>query len=159
MSRLLSKPARRFGVIVNYSSAMFFAIIFCLGEYEQWSAPLALVAILTVFSLAISSYLTLFRTGLWRLTHTRVEKLDEREIQLTHTSLRHSYAIFTGVSLALIAFMVLSVRFSIITLTHRGHYSFGLIVLILLQYLVQTLPASIIAWTEKEVCTTDTAPA
>ena len=59
--------------------------------------------------------------------------------------------IFTGFSLSLIAFMVLSVRFSFITLTHRGHYSFGLIVLILLQYLVHTLPASIIAWTEKEV--------
>jgi hypothetical protein len=151
MSNPLSKTARRFGVIVNYSGAVLFAMIFCLGEYTHWSVPLALVAILTVFSLAISSYLTLIRTGLWRLTHTSAEKLDEREIQVTHTSLRHSYMIFTGFSLALIAFMVLSVRFSFVTLTHRGHYSFGLIVLILLQYLVHTLPASIIAWTEKEV--------
>jgi hypothetical protein len=151
MSKLLSKPARRFGVIVNYSSAILFAMVFCFGEYAHWSAPLALVAVLAVFSVAISSYLTLIRAGLWRLTHTSVEKLDEREIQVTHTSLRHSYTIFTGFSLALIAFMVLSVRFSFITLTHRGHYSFGLIVLILLQYLVHTLPASIIAWTEKEV--------
>jgi hypothetical protein len=151
MSRLLSKPARRFGVIANYAGAILFATIFCFGEYTHWNVPLALVAILAVFALVTSSYLTLIRTGLWRLTHTSVEKLDEREIQVTHTSLRHSYVIFTGFSLALIAFMVLSVRFSFITLTHRGHYSFGLVVLILLQFLIHTLPASIIAWTEKEV--------
>jgi len=139
------------GVIVNYSSAALFIAIFLVGEYTVWNTVLVVLAVLTLLSIAISFYLTLVRTNLRRLTQANAAQLDEREIQLTHDSLRRSYAIFTGVSLAIIAFMLISVRFSFLTLTHRGNYSFGLIALIGLQYLVQTLPASIIAWTEKEV--------
>jgi len=151
MNRMLSKPARRFGVIVNYLSVLLLAVLFCWGEYTHWSVPLAVVAILAVVCVAVSFYCTLITTDLWRLTHTNAQDLDEREIQVTHTSLRHSYMIFSSVCLAIIAFMIVSVRFSFFTLTHRGHYSFGLIVLICLQYLVQTLPASILAWREKKV--------
>lgn len=151
MSKMMSLSARRSGVIVNYASAIFLAATFCLGEYTYWTGPLVLVALLALATVASSCYVTLIRTELWRLSHTRFDKLDEREAQVTHMSLRHSYTIFTGLCLTLIAFMVLSVRFSVFTLTWRGHYSFGLATLIFLQYLVQTLPASILAWTEKEV--------
>ncbi len=91
------------------------------------------------------------RTKLWRLAHSNIENLDEREIQVTHNSLRHSYSIVSIISLIVIAFITLSVPFSFFTLTHRGHYSFGLIVLIMLNYVTHKLPASIIAWSEKEV--------
>jgi hypothetical protein len=141
--------------MVHYSAAILFSVIFCIGEYGQWNVPLGVVAGLALSSLAISFYWTLIRTGLLRLTRASAKKLDEREIQITHRSLRHSYAIFSVFSLALIGCMVISVRFSWFNLTHRGHYSFGLIVLIFLQYLVQTLPASIIAWTEERVVLRD----
>jgi len=70
---------------------------------------------------------------------------------LTHESFRHSYFVFSLISLAFIAFMVLTVRFSFFTLTHRGHYSSGLAIIVCLNYLVNVLPASIIAWKEGEV--------
>jgi hypothetical protein len=36
-------------------------------------------------------------------------------------------------------------------LTHQGHYSFGLMILMFLNYVLSVLPASIIAWTEQRV--------
>jgi hypothetical protein len=78
--------------------------------------------------------------------HTKFELLDEREINLTHESLRRSYQIFTIFSLLLFAALFFLVRFSVDLLTFRGHFSLGLLLMILVPYLVHTLPASIIAF-------------
>ncbi len=151
MSRILSKSKRRFLVVFNYSGVSAFIVLFLLGEYTRWNAALTITAILS-FILVVISFIFLFVwTGLWRLAHTKTENLDEREIQITHQSLRHSYTLFSLISLIILFFIVLSVRFSFFTLTPRGHYSFGLIILMLLNYLVSTLPAAVIAWTEPEV--------
>jgi hypothetical protein len=147
----LTLARRRAGVVIHYLCLLLFAITFCLGEYWRWNTYVVLIAVAFLIQMALSFHFTLIRTGFWRLTHTGIEMLDEREIQLTHSAMRRSYAIFSALSLAIIVFMTLSVRFSFFTLTHRGHYSFGLIVVICLLYLIQTLPGSIIAWKERSI--------
>lgn len=151
MGSILSKSARRFGVIANYLSLLLFATIFCIGEYGHWNPLFVGILILALFVIAASLYGTLIKTDIWRLTHTEFGKLDEREVEITHTALRYSYALITAFSLLMITIMTFSVRFSIVTLTHRGHYSFGLVVMITVMYLIETLPAAIIAWTEERV--------
>ncbi len=151
MNRAISRSARRMGVIVNFASLVIFIIIFLIGEYGDWNALLGVLAIVAAVIIIASFYYLYIRTNLWRLVHRRVDELDEREIQVTHNSLRHSYTIVSIISLVVIVFITLSVRFSFFTLTHRGHYSFGLIALIALNYVIHTLPASILAWSEREM--------
>jgi ABC-type Fe3+ transport system permease subunit len=153
MNHLLSKSKRRFLVVFNFSSVIVFIALVLFGEYTSWDVVLTVAAILSFILIVLSFVFLYIRTGLWKLTHTKTESLDEREIQLTHQSLRQSYKIFSLISLVILFFIVISVRYSFFTLTHRGHYSFGLIILMFLNYLVNTLPAAVIAWTEPEVRT------
>ena len=89
------------------------------------------------------SFITLYiKTKIWKLVHTKIEKLDEREIQLTHESLRYSYSIFTVVSLLVLL---------IFALTIKDYDSLLMIICIGLLYLAHTLPAAIIAWKQKDV--------
>ena len=139
------------GIAINYGCAAAFAVIFCMGEYGVWNAAFVGIEILALAGIVYSFRYVYIKTGIWKLTHAHADQLDEREIQVTHESYRGSFNIFTGVSLLLVTFMVFSVRFSFVILTHRGHYSFGLIVLIMLNYLAHTLPSSRIAWKQPVV--------
>ena len=66
-----------------------------LGRYPLQLLPIFLDLSSTFIPLHI-------RTGLWRLVHAKVEKLDEREIQQNLESLRYSYVIFAISSLLII---------------------------------------------------------
>lgn len=76
---------------------------------------------------------------------------SSRTARRSGVTINYAGLALAAVSLVLVTAMTLSVRFSLFTLTHRGHYSFGLMALILLNYLVHVLPASIIAWRERLV--------
>ena len=86
------------------------------------------------------------KTGLWKLTHTKTDSLDERQLQITHNALSQSYSWFTVICL-------------VIMLVHAVFYRLvpGLNLVITvplvgsLIYLAHTLPGSILAWTETEV--------
>ena len=151
MSRNLSISKRRIWVILNYASVLVFIVLVLLGEYTRWVVALSVVVVLLFVFIVVSFVFLFIRTGLWKLTHAKTENLDEREIQITHQSIRHSYTIFSLTSLVILFFIFLSVRYSFFTLTAEGHFSFGLMMLTLLNYLVNTLPAAVIAWTEPEV--------
>lgn len=151
MSRNLSISKRRIWVILNYTSVLVFIVLILLGEYTRWVFGLSVVAALSFVLIVVSFVFLFIRTGLWKLTHAKTENLDEREIQITHQSIRHSYTIFSTISLVILFFIFLSVRYSFFTLTPEGHYSFGLMILMFLNYLINTLPAAVIAWTEPEV--------
>lgn len=151
MSRVFSRSNRRAWVIFNYLSLMLFLIVFLLGEYIYWNLWITLSTIIFFVLLVISFIRLYIRTNLWKMTHTKAEDLDEREMQVILQATQNSYALLSIISLVILLFIVLSVRFSFFTLTHRGHYSFGLIILMALNYLFNIMPASIIAWSEKEV--------
>jgi hypothetical protein len=137
---------RRAGVAANYIGLAVAATVFAIGEYTAWNPVLAVALAASLLTLVATFWLLYVRTGLWTLTHARTEKLDERELQLAHESFRSSYSIFAAISLSLMLLMTVGVRFSFLALTPRGHYSFGLMAMIVLNYLLNVLPASILAW-------------
>lgn len=63
-------------------------------------------------------------------------------------SYRRSYLIFAVASLLLFFFVVLPLRYNLIILTHRGHFSLGLALVVFLDFMATMLPPSIIAWNE-----------
>ena len=151
MTREFSKKFRRFGVVLNYAVSVIFVILFCIGEYGHWMAWLAISAVLLILFLPVSHFHVYVKTGIWKMARSKSADLDERQITIVHDAYRSAYNIFTVICLILLLFIVLTVRYSFFTLTHRGHYSFGLIILMFLNYLLNTLPASIVAWREPTI--------
>jgi len=138
----MSKPSRRLAVITNYGCILLFLVFFSIGKYNGWS--LLVVAGATVALIAaLLTFLRLhLRTHFWKLVHTTVDKLDERQVQTTHQSLRCSYRIFTVVSLL----VLMSVA-----LLAGEHDSTLVLIIVSLLYLAHTLPSSVMAWTKKEI--------
>ncbi|NQV18553.1 MAG: hypothetical protein HQ534_08425 [Armatimonadetes bacterium] len=79
-------------------------------------------------------------SNLWKLTHTDYKKLDERERQLVFKATTYSYSIFTIICLVIIYIFNL-VGLAIIDVVMAA----------CLLYIAHILPASIIAWNEKQV--------
>ena len=145
-----SQTFRQVGVIVNYLSLVFLIMMFYLAE-KDGVVTAHLVGIAVSFMITvITFYIVHKKTGLWRLTHRKIEQLDEREILLTHNALRYSYAIFS--ILILCSIFILSIPGFIKSFveldTFRASMRIGFMVLM---YLAHTLPASIIAWKERAV--------
>lgn len=127
---------------------ILFFTFFLIAEYGQWNPFLVIATLLSGAGTWISLQVSLRSTGVWKLCKSKAENLDEREMTVVLNSFRRSYLIFGVVSLVLVLFIVMSVRFSWITLTQRGHFSFGLAIVMFLDFLVAILPSSIVAWTE-----------
>lgn len=142
MKSEISKPKRRIAVIINYGCILLFLVLFYIGKYYGWTIPIIIGVVVTAVAGLISFIILHVRTSLWKLVHAKVDKLDERQIQLTLESLRYSYGIFTVISLlVLMCIALLAGRLD----------STLILVFASLLYLAHTLPSSIIAWTEKEV--------
>ena len=130
---------RRIGVIVTFISLLSAVSIFEYGTNEQWNIILQITGIISFIVFIVSLILTFFKTGLWRFTHKPLKKLDEREIALTSKSLRYAYGFFTVIVLLLL------LSFSII------ERPLNIVLVVSLILFAHMLPASIIAWTEKQV--------
>lgn len=142
MATEMSKPTRRLLIAVNYLCVVLFLVLYAVGKYLGWSLPVAIALAAVVVILLVSFILAHIKTHLWRLAHTKVENLDERQIQITHESLRYSYGIFTVISLAILL---------IIAVISGDDDSMLILIFASLLYLAHTLPSSIIAWTEREI--------
>ncbi len=142
MQRHMPKSNRRIAVVINYGCVILFLVFFYAGNYFGWSLPVVIGTVVAVIATLISFILLHIRTRLWKLVHTRIEDLDERQVQVTHESLRHSYSIFSVLSLIVLM---------CIALLSGGRDSTLIMIFASLLYLAHTLPASIIAWTEKEL--------
>ena len=138
----MSKTNRQTGVVINYAALVLFLLLFFAGERSGWTG-LIVGATLASLALAVISFAIVhIRTRLWKLVHTKEDKLDERQIQVTRYSLRHAYAIFSVISLAVLLVLAL--------LAGRSD-SILIMVFACLLYLAHTLPSAILAWTEKQV--------
>ena len=138
----MGRTIRRLHVILNYFCIIAIIVFFSIGKLYGWSNPILIVMGLIVV-VGLFSFITLYiRTKIWKLVHTKIDKLDEREIQLTHESLRFSYGIFTVISLLVLL---------IFALTIKEYDSLLMIIFISLLYLAHTLPAAIIAWKQKDI--------
>ena len=142
MAIATSKSTRRLLVALNYLCVVLFLVLYAIGKYNGWT-PVVMVALSLVAAVLLVSFLLVhMRTHLWRMTHTKAENLDERQVQVTHDSLRRSYGIFTVLSLVILL---------IIAVISGGDDSMLILIFASLLYLAHTLPSSIIGWTEREV--------
>jgi len=141
MGSSISKSERRAGIILNYVSVLLLVVLFYLGKADNWSIGwiVAEAAALVVALITLLRYH--FLTGLWRLVHTKVTKLDERQVHITHESLRHSYSIFTVLALLVLLWKAV----------FQSPDPNLIIVFAALLYLAHTLPSTVLAWTETEV--------
>jgi hypothetical protein len=137
-----SRWGRRLGVIGNQGSLLLVILTALAAEFSGWTTLISVLFWLAVAVVLITFYPIYARTGLWRLTHSKVEKLDEREIHLTLGALRFAYTIFAITALASI---LLTVVFG------YGSDTLHLIIFWVLLYLAHTLPSSVVAWSEHHV--------
>lgn len=140
MKRTLTKTNRRMGVAVNYLSLVLAIAFYLWGKHAGWSGLITAVALISLAVALFSFVYVHVKTSLWSLVHTRVDELDERQIQVTHYALRYSYGIFSVTCLVLIYLN---------SVLEKG--SFDIVIAASLVYFAHTLPSSVIAWTEKEV--------
>jgi hypothetical protein len=139
-----SKSQRRAGVVVNFASVVLFLIIYYAGMNLGWSAVLMAGGVSVTLAIALGSFIVVHvSTGLWKLGHSHIDKLDERQIQVTHEALRYAYATFTVIALVIIGFNAIA--------GFHGHYVFDVVLPVTLIYVAHVLPASIIAWRERVV--------
>jgi uncharacterized protein YqhQ len=137
-----SQTGRRAGVLINYACLALIAVLFYIGKYHGWSVPVYAGMVTALVVIVIGFARLYLRSDLWRLDHAKSEKLDEREIQLTLTSMKYAYGIFAIVSLLVVLALALLVN---------SHDSMLIVVFAVLLYLAHTLPSAVIAWTEKRL--------
>lgn len=130
---------RRIGVMLTYLSLFSTVLIFEYCTVKQWTNILKITEIASIVVLSVSFVFTYLKTGLWGFTHKPLKKLDEREIALTSKSLRYAYGIFTVIILVLLLSFALT------------DTPANIVLVVSLVLFAHILPASIIAWTEKEI--------
>ena len=129
---------RRIGVVLTLISLCAMVGIFECCKINRKMNIFITTEIIAFIIFLISFSLTYLKTGLWRFTHKPLKTLDERELALTSKSLRYAYVIFTVIVLVLLlSLAIFSAKIDIVLVVS----------LILLAHL---LPASVIAWTEKD---------
>lgn len=142
MKPSLSRPKRQLAVIINYGCIVLLLLFFYLGYRFDWSLPIIAGLVFTALVGVVSFMILHLNTRLWRMVHSKADELDERQLMVTRESLRYSYGIFTVVSLVVLLLVAV-----------LGGWRDSLLMLIFasLLYLAHTLPASILAWREKEI--------
>jgi hypothetical protein len=151
MKEPASRSGRRTGVVLNYFSLTLLALALMASEYG-WGTGWPIVGIVAGLLLFILTFIQVYgRTGLWRFVHLKLERLDEREVQLIHRALRLSYAAFTVMALLYILILNLGFDFFSDLRDPEGDFTLGNVIFAVFIYLSHILPASVIAWNERSV--------
>jgi len=132
------KKSRRSSVILNYLSIILILIIFYLVKLLGISKIYLLFEIIPIVILIITFKSAFLNTNFWKMTHTSSKKLDERELQVVYKATTFSYTIFT------VACLVIIYSFNL-----TGIGSIDVVLAASLLYFAHTLPAAIIAFTQK----------
>ena len=130
---------RRIGVILTLLSLCSMVLIFEYCKIEQRDSTIIAIEIIPIIIFLVSFIVTFIKTGLWGFIHKPLKKLDEREVALTSKSLRYAYGIFTVVTLILLLSLAIT------------HTQIDVVIVASLILFAHILPASYIAWTEKEI--------
>ena len=146
MEAIISQSKRKMWVMINYVALVALLVLFYTAERTELTTPLVVGGATALLLIVISFVKVYAQTRLWRFVHTKAEKLDEREMLMTYESLRHSYGAFTVI--CLLIFLVAE----LINREFGGGYKPPMMPIIAaLIYLAHILPASVIAWTEREI--------
>ena len=139
---ILSKKKRRIGVVLNIAALFLTVFLFELVRFDMGISKIAGIVLMGLSLLTvILSFITVFgSSGIWKMSHKKMKTLDERQIQVILKATRISYSIFVIVVLILIYGFALIAKGSI-----------DVVIAAYLLYLAHLLPASILAWMEKEI--------
>ena len=147
MNNPQAKTGRRGLTTVNYLCLIIMNACFHYVYQNRDSSHLVDVAGLLALVTVIATFVRLhWKSGLWKLTHADASRLDERELQITHSSVGRAYAWFTVICLSLM--MAHAVLFRLVP---GLDFVITMPLVASLIYLAHTLPGSILAWTENEV--------
>ena len=139
-----SRPRRRSWVFVNYCSLLLLLIFWnVLPRLDVDDLFRLLSLVLFIPLIAISFVIVEVRTGLWMLVHKKPDDLDERELQNVLVALRYAYGIF--------AVICLVVLFAQAVVLPQEIVFVDVLLAASLLYFAHSLPASILAWTMREV--------
>ena len=138
---------RRIQVTVNYAALLLMNIAFYF-VYKQNNAShiYDVVGLISIIIVGITFRSVHWKTGIWKLTHTKSKDLDERELTLTHWALSKSYGWFAVICLVIMFVFSLTGRMDICP-----KYTISMPLVGSLIYLSHTLPGSIIAWKTEEL--------
>ena len=132
------KKSRRSVVILNYLSIILILIIFYLIKSLGINKIYLLIEVIPIVVLIMSFKSAFLTTNFWKMTHTSSKNLDERELQVVYKATTFSYTIFT------VACLIIIYAFNL-----TGLGSIDVVLAACLLYFAHTLPAVIIAFTEK----------
>ncbi|NOZ13762.1 MAG: hypothetical protein GXO69_08975 [Acidobacteria bacterium] len=147
MNRQTARGRRRRVIFINYAGLLIVNVTFyCVFQWKNSSHIIDAAGLLALAAVAVTFRYGHIKTGLWKLTHTHADKLDERELQLTHYALRHAYGWFSIICLSIMLIYAMTYR-----LIPEIKFIITVPLAVSLIYFAHTLPGSILAWTEKEV--------
>lgn len=139
--------SRRLMLVLNYLCLLTMNVCFYFAwAYQDMNHVIDALGIGSLLIVVATFFQLFLRTGLWRLTHTDTDSLDEREIEITHEALRYSYSWFSIVCLVIIFTHAVVYR-----LVPDVDFAISVPLAGSLLYLAHTLPGAVLAWREKEM--------
>lgn len=133
---------RRIQIAVNYAVLLLMNIAFYFVYIEKNASHIYdVVGLTSIIVVGITFRNVHWKTGIWKLMHTRSKDLDERELSLTHRALSQSYGWFAVICLVIMFALSVFSRMNICP-----QYTISLPLVASLIYLSHTLPGSMIAW-------------
>ncbi len=147
MNNEKARARRRGELVVNYLCLFIMNVCFYFVYQQEGMNHLLDAVGIGAFALVAITFVRVhYRTGLWKLIHTKTAALDERQLQITHGALSRSYGWF-----AVICLVIMLVHAVVYRLALGVGFVITVPLVTSLIYLAHTLPASILAWTEMEV--------
>ena len=132
------RKQNRVWILLNYLSLIAGLLLFYSVKIYHLPLSYLLFEIVIFAIFLISLFKAFIVTKSWKMVHTSVTKLDEREMQVVLNALRYSYSIFTIICLLIIYIFAIA-EYQPIDVVLAG----GLL------YLAHSLPAAIVGWNEK----------
>ena len=100
---------RRLTVLVNYLGVILTFLIYVVAAKSGWSILLK-IGFWTAFATVIITFFPLhIGTGLLRMTHKWVNKLDEREIRQNFEALQRGYYLVVAFAAHILLFIVMDI--------------------------------------------------
>ena len=136
----------RIQAVINYAALLIMNIAFYFVYRERSASHIYdAIGLASLIAVAVTFIPLHWKSGIWKLTHTKSKDLDERELSLTHWALSESYGWFAVTCLVIMLAMTLATR-----LNTCLQYTISMPLVASLIYLSHTLPGTMIAW-KKEI--------
>lgn len=128
--------------VLNYSTLILMNVMFYfVFRGREASHMFDAIGILSLLIVIVTFIPLHMKSGIWKLTHTKSDKLDERELALTHWALSESYGWFAIICLLILLALSLISRMNICP-----QYTISMPLVASMIYLAHTLPGTLIIW-------------